>query len=261
MSRLGLAIGGAALVLLGGTALVWGNFGAERDLATTVDSIRSVKIDGGPGDVEVRYVPGAPAEVRQHERRWGLPIPWSHMRKPYVSHGELRLETRCGWSCTMKYVVTVPAPVPVAGRLGSGDVKVRGMASVDARLGSGSADVRDVAGPVKLHSGSGDIKLSNIVGKVEVESGSGEIIGHDLRTPDVIARAGSGDIKLALTSPTSVTAHTESGEVDLVVPPGSYRVNVHTGSGSKDIGVGTDPNAARVLSLDTGSGDIRVHGR
>ena len=53
-----------------------------------------------------------------------------------------------------------------------------------------------------------------------------------------------------------------SGDVHLAVPAGSYRLNVDTGSGDRNVqGISNDAAAAASIAVDTGSGDVRVRGR
>ncbi|CAM06369.1 putative adhesin [Saccharopolyspora erythraea NRRL 2338] len=255
MARVGLAVGGAALVLLGGAALAWGQIGGREQTRTVpVDGVSAVELIGGAGSVEVRYAPGARGEVQERiSSSWGGGD--SRLR---VDGGRLVLDTDCGWNCSVDYQVTLPAPVPVTGELGSGDLEVAGMASVDARLGSGGADVRDVAGAVSVETGSGSVSLAGLGGDVDVRTGSGGVDGRDLRGGRFRAELGSGTAAAELTAPQEVDVRTSSGGIELEVPQGAYRVRADTGSGGEEIGVTQDPNAPRSLELSTGSGSIQV---
>ncbi|GAA2815622.1 DUF4097 family beta strand repeat-containing protein [Saccharopolyspora taberi] len=258
MVRVGLAVGGAVLVLLGGAALTWASVpGAAESTVTPVDGISGVELNGGSGDVEIRYVPGARGEVREEVRRswWGGGGSGPAHR---VEGGELRLDAECGWNCEVRYWVTLPAPVPVSGELGSGDLDVDGMTSVDARVGSGGVELRRVAGPVVVKASSGEVTLKDIGGDVDVESSSGGIDADDLRGARFRADVSSGSVSARLAAPQDVDIHTGSGGIDLSVPSGGYRVESDTGSGGEEIGVAQDPNAPRQLRLSTGSGSIEV---
>ena len=56
--------------------------------------------------------------------------------------------------------------------------------------------------------------------------------------------------------------HAGSGDVQLAVPAGNYRLNVDTGSGDRSLnGIASDTEATGSIAIDTGSGDVRVRGR
>ena len=251
-------MGGATLLLLGGGVLAWGPFGqATEPRVVELGDVRSVEVASGSGDVHVRHVPNAPAHVEEHRSSR-----WFGQGETELQHqlngDELLLDTKCGWNCTVDYVVTLPVPVPVSGDLGSGNLEVFGMSSVDADVSSGTMAIRDVGGPVRAHTGSGEIELARVSGALDVRTGSGDIEGTDLGGRDVQARTSSGDVELDLLDPRALDAETGSGEVALQVPEEVYQVDSSTGSGDSEIDVRQDPNSPRHLQLSTGSGDIQV---
>lgn len=254
--RVGIAVGGAALVLLGGAVLSWG----ARSEATSTDvvvGIDSVVLEGGRGDVEVRHVPGSRGEVTATvSRSWFGADPGDEAHRRMGSR--LVLDTDCGRGCSVDYVVELPDPVEVSGRLGSGDLRVRGMGAVRAETGSGEIDVRGVAGPVDVRTSSGGIELADVAGDLVAETGSGRIEGEGLRGRSVRAHSGSGEVELVAEAPEAVLVETGSGGIELTVPDGAYRVLTDTGSGSADVAVAERRDAPRSLELSTGSGDIEV---
>lgn len=302
MVRTGLAVGGAALVLVGGAVLAWGD-GPERAQqahASPLNRVESVRVDSGSGQVRIHHRPGAPAEVKQVVHRgwfggWFNPDATNGEPQHRLRGTTLELTDRCGWNCSVDYEVVLPTPVGVEGTLGSGGLTVAGMASVDMEVhsggaevsgvdgsvrvrsgsgdlavsdvdgsvdvetGSGGVDVRDVSGrSVRAHAGSGDVELLGVRGELDVESGSGSLSGRDLRADGVRAVTGSGEVSLALRETGDVEARTSSGDVDLTVPGGAYRVDSETGSGEEVVRVTQDPNAPRALTLSTGSGEVSV---
>jgi DUF4097 and DUF4098 domain-containing protein YvlB len=174
-----------------------------------------------------------------------------------VSGGVLTLNGVCGPDCRVDFVVTTPPGVAVKGELRSGDVLLSGTGAVDLRLTSGDVMVENSTGAVKVRATSGDL---NVVGgsEVSLESHSGDLSVLDVSGP-VTARATSGNIDLKLNKVTSVTASVSNGDVDLMVPPGDYRLRTVTGSGDQEItGIRDDPTSKDVLDLRTSSGDLRV---
>ncbi len=79
------------------------------------------------------------------------------------------------------------------------------------------------------------------------------------RSVVVESEHGSVAVRLA-EAPDSVRALSEHGNVNVVVPDvdGGYRVDVSSDQGSTDIGVRTDPNAARTIEARSGHGNVTV---
>lgn len=263
MTRTGLAIGGALLVLLGIGALTWRDAGGPESRTAELRGVERVEVGSGSGSVAVRHVAGAAAEVRQTRSTWGADWfgDWfggASEPRHRVEDGRLVLDTDCGWNCQVDYVVTLPRPVPVTGGLDSGSLEVSGMASVDVEVGSGSVNLRGVDGPVTARTGSGPVDLTDVGGPVDVETGSGSIDGRDLRAGKIKAHANAGAVRLELVDPRSVRVETGSGRIDLTVPDDRYRVDAESSAGDTEIGVETADEARRVLELSTGSGRVEV---
>jgi hypothetical protein len=161
--------------------------------------------------------------------------------------------------CSVDYELVVPRGTAVSGDGGSGTVVVQGVGEVDVELGSGDIRVREVSGAVGARTGSGEVTLVHVAGPVDVQSSSGSISGSGLSGP-VVADTSSGDVVLKLTRAQEVRASTSSGDVDLTVPAGRYRVDTGDDEGA-DIEVVDDPDARYALELDTSSGDIAVRTR
>lgn len=274
MSRVALAVGGAALVLVGGAVLTWDGAGsAER--STEVSGIQRVRVDGGAGDVRIRYEPGGAGGVEQVVRSWALFGDGEPNHR--VENGTLVLDADCGWWCSVDYDVVLPRAVPVEGHRESGSVSVAGMrslrvevgsgridasdieTSVNARTSSGAVAVRGARGPVDVQSGSGRIELDSISGELRARTGSGQIEGESIAARQIYARTSSGGLRLELTGPRDANLSTGSGQIDVTVPQDRYRVDSRTGSGAVEVEVGQDPAADKQLELATGSGDIQVN--
>lgn len=227
-------------------------------VTTPLDGIGEVRVDARSAGVEVRSVPGARAEVRQevemHEG--GDPNRPRHQ----VDGTSLRLRD-CGQDCSIRYVVTLPGPVPVTGELTSGALDVDGMRDVDVTGGSGRLKVARVDGPVRLRTTTGRIELDGVRGAVDVESTTGQLTGEDVSAGSVAAKLRSGQIDLDLTAPRDVRTETGTGTIALRVPDGPYRVDARTGIGSRDVRVAADPGSDRRLALSVETGGIEVeHG-
>jgi DUF4097 and DUF4098 domain-containing protein YvlB len=161
-------------------------------------------------------------------------------------------------------VVRVAANCPV---WGFGEchsrVVLRVPTGTTVRVDSGSGDIvaRDLAGGGDLETSSGDVVVDGASGDLTLESGSGDIVARELRSEQVRADTGSGDVDLRFTAPPrGAEAKTGSGDVRILVPPGveQYDVDTETGSGETDSGVTDYDGSGRNLRAETGSGDVTV---
>lgn len=144
-----------------------------------------------------------------------------------------------GWGNHYSYLkvdVTIPASIPVTVEAGSGDVKLRNVASLETTAGSGDIEASDIKGAVHARIGSGDLKLDG-TGPLTVDSvGSGDLTARRVHGDARIGTIGSGDAKLI--------------DVDGNVDVGSI------GSGDLDV----DGVKGNLTVRTKGSGDIDQHG-
>ncbi|HKE52489.1 MAG TPA: DUF4097 family beta strand repeat-containing protein [Actinomycetes bacterium] len=269
--RLAVALGaaGAMLALSACNVMEEHRFGQNDSVSETV---RQIRIEGGSGSVSIDTGSGSTTSIRQTvQYRGDRPTVATHR----MEGDTMVLDTDCGRNCSADYRVTVPAGVVVSGRVGSGDISLTGMASVDVETGSGTITARDVTGNVTAQTGSGDINARDIGGNAQVHTGSGTVTVSDVAgttnadadsgdvnardvTGSVDAVTGSGTVEVTLAAPTSIRAQAGSGDVTLTVPDGSYRVVASTGSGDQHITVPSDPSAPNTLEAHTGSGELTI---
>ncbi|MGI5504009.1 DUF4097 family beta strand repeat-containing protein [Lentzea sp. CA-135723] len=259
----------------GGIRIMKYEFSDDHVVAETFKSVK-VRSDQDSGDVTIRYQQGL-TETKIHRR-----IEHHRDNKPTdVKHrveGDALVLDGCGRNCEINYEVLVPsADITVQGDNGSGDALFEGVAAVDYRTGSGDVKVRDVKGDVRATSGSGDFEFSRVDGGliVEVSSGnvildrikgksmvvthSGDITGTGIDN-DFTADASSGNVSLTFLSTRSVRANSGSGDINLRIPGGPFKIEGNSGSGDRMFNVPTDPASKTELQLSTGSGDVRVIG-
>ncbi|OZM71531.1 hypothetical protein CFN78_19690 [Amycolatopsis antarctica] len=237
-----------------GTLLAFGVWWPDSSEATEQldEQVRNVRIDSDSGNVTVRAADTSTTTVKQvFDLTFGDPEPGFELDGDELTLGD------CGWWCTVDYEVTVPRGTTVSGDADSGDVRLEGVRSVDVQADSGNIDVRDVDGSVRAEASSGDVSLVNIGSDVSADASSGNITGEGIRGK-VEVDASSGDIDLSLAAEHPVTAKASSGNISLVVPPGRYRVEGESDSGSRDVDVAVDPGAGTLLSLETNSGNVSV---
>ncbi|MFC4005437.1 DUF4097 family beta strand repeat-containing protein [Prauserella oleivorans] len=257
MARTGLAVGGVALILVGaGIAFGWVWPSSAEATETVTERVTRIELATDSGDVRIRVDPDARATTVGQS----LTYRWGRHDNAYVVLGSTLRLHGCGDWCSVDYDVVVPPGTAVSGAGDSGDLTLEGVASVDVLTGSGDVTVHDVAGPVAVGADSGNVELHRLSGTVRVEGDSGNIQGEELAAP-VEATMSSGDVTLALTAPRSVTASVESGNIDLSVPEGAYRVEGDTESGERNIDVVVDGSSPNTLDLNASSGDITVRGK
>jgi hypothetical protein len=145
-------------------------------------------------------------------------------------------------------------------RTGSGDVRAEGLAgSVDAEAGSG--DIRldeNGQGDIQVHTGSGNIEIRRANGQVHAEAGSGDITVDGRQAGEWHFRTGSGDVSLHLSDDAAfdLDASTSSGDLD-VSQPVTMTVQGRIRGNPKTL-KGTVRGGGALLSIHTGSGDIRI---
>jgi DUF4097 and DUF4098 domain-containing protein YvlB len=151
-----------------------------------------------------------------------------------------------GWGShysSLKVEATVPATIPVAVETGSGDAKVRGVASLESIVGSGDLEVYDVKGAVTTQVGSGDFK-SDGTGPIEVGTvGSGDFTAKNVHGNVRIGTVGSGDAKMSDVDGNVDVGTVGSGDIDVdgvkgnltVRSQGSGDVDHHGVSGKVDV--------------------------
>ncbi|NBE84615.1 DUF4097 family beta strand repeat-containing protein [Micromonospora rubida] len=256
VARTALAVGGAAALILVAGCDTLSMRQLDFDTTETV-AVTRVVVRPGAGDVTVRGTgPTGQVRVKRVLRYHG-----AQPDTRYEVHGdELVLDSDCGHRCSVSYDVTVPPGTAVRGEGGSGDIDLSQVSAVELRLGSGNIHVGGATGPVRAETGSGDVEVDDVPGPATLRAGSGSITGRGLRG-QVDAETGSGDVDLELSAPASARAHADSGNVDLIVPAGRYRVRSSVGSGDADLGVSDDPTALLLIDVATGSGNVTVSAR
>lgn len=248
---------------------------SSSDDYTVTDRITSVQIDNGGGDVKIRSVEGATATTIKRTLRYSQVASKVGGPTHQVSGAALVLNG-CGTGCEAFYEVAVPLKeTTVKGEIGSGDLDVQNLASVDMILGSGNATLHGIAGAVRVDNGSGDtngddirgdvtgkvgsgnLAVTGVTGSVTVVNSSGNIKAEKV-DGDVSAEAKSGNVVVELAKPHNVKANAKSGDVTVTVPNVAYRVVVASGSGDKKVDVKNDPASQFELNLSASSGDVTL---
>ena len=143
----------------------------------------------------------------------------------------------------LKVDAAVPSSIPVTVNVGSGEAKVRGLASLESSVGSGELEAHDIKGAFSTTVGSGEVKIDN-TGAANVSTiGSGSLTATGVNGGVRIATVGSGEAKLRdITGDVSVGT-VGSGDIDVdgvkgnltVSTKGSGDVSQHGVTGKVDV--------------------------
>lgn len=233
--RQALAVVGIAAAGLGAlTACGWG-FGDEHasDSATVGEKFTSVRFENDSGNVTISTgdTPSVKRDISYHGDK---PHPTHH-----VEDGTLVLEPCPDSNCEIDYTVVVPEGTKVDGEVSSGDVEITGTDAVNVKSSSGNVTVKDVPGTVNAEASSGEVELTGIGDDAQVQ-------------------ASSGNVAVELVKPADVRVDSSSGEVEVGVPSGSYRVRLHS-SGEVDSDVEDDPSGDHSVDVHADSGNVTLH--
>jgi hypothetical protein len=148
------------------------------------------------------------------------------------------------YTCSVNYEVFVPP----------------GMA-VDAHTSAGDVNIRNTGGAVTATSNIGDVEVRGAAGPIEMTTNSGEVTGVALTAGTVVAESDIGDLRLSFhRTPDRVSAHTDTGDVRVLVPADgtTYKVTADTGTGDESVQVPVNSGSAHSLDLRSGIGDVRA---
>jgi DUF4097 and DUF4098 domain-containing protein YvlB len=117
---------------------------------------------------------------------------------------------------------------------------------------------------VIVQSDAGDVSAERLAGHLELATDTGNVDGRDLNPAVVRATTNAGDVGLRFTTePVRVTASSDAGAVDVVVPVGGeYRVDATTNAGDvKVAGIVRNDRSRRSIRATADAGDVTVLGR
>jgi hypothetical protein len=238
---------GLALLTVGWSAFTVASLLARvtEHRSATYDGVRALDVDLGFESVEVVGVADATSVSMTRSYTWSL-------GKPSISNRQdgdlLSIRSSCpfsvGLGCTGHVRLVVPKTL---------EVQVHGS--------DGSLTLRNLSGPVDLSTSDGSINTSNLTGAMKLHTSDGSLVATGIRSKEVEATTSDGSVRLSfVVAPSSVTAHTSDGSIEVIVPDDgtAYNVEATTSDGSRTISVPTDQGSARGMKLSTSDGSIRV---
>jgi DUF4097 and DUF4098 domain-containing protein YvlB len=221
-----------AIVVVAVTALVIGDQAMIKTDQTqfTADGVRELVINQDAGDITL--VAGSTA-------------------------GQVRVTTARSWSWQQP---------PSTHTVKDGVLTLTGESSRFLQLGTSHADQEVTIPPgvtVRVDVSAGNIRATDLdAPHFEVNTESGSIDVTNLDVTAFSATTSSGSIQASLFGATErINARTSAGNVELTVPDAVYNVDADTSSGAVRIQVTDQPDAARLISAHTSSGDVTIRER
>lgn len=244
------------------------------DTATYPGAIHRLTIDTDTGEVSVVGSDRADVLVLW-QRRYSL-------IKPHVDRGlrdgALQLRSRCpgvSFRCAVVFGSQVPAATATSIRTGSATVDMQDLRGpVEVTTQTGQVTLQQVAAPIHVVTGSGPVSLASlrgdlvvrtasapielrdIHGQADLTTESASITGNALAVRALVARTGSGWVTATFDSPPEhVDLRSVSGQVNLQIPAGHYRLQLDAPAGRVHlVGVVNDPTAPRTIKISAGGG-------
>ncbi len=158
--------------------------------------------------------------------------------------GALGVAVLALWSATRNYVV-----------------HLRPEAAVTADSGQGDVSVADMGGTLSVHSGQGDVTIIGGSDTLQASSGQGNVTVSRSAATSVSVHSDQGDVAVGLVvAPRRVNASSGQGNVTVELPrgPDSYQVNASSGQGNVSDTVDSDPASHRVVNASSDQGDVTV---
>lgn len=227
-----------------------------RQLTLQLDGIKAISLEVGPDTLVINGKTAADGQLRGRacassaDQLAGLQVTQQRKGDTLVVRLEntakrgIHLGNHYAW---LDLAGNIPADVPVTLALGSGDVRLEGIAALDAKVGSGDLEAGQVAGAVKLTVGSGDVEIGQ-AGSLGITLGSGDIKAGTV-TGAVEMTVGSGDVQLKQTGDLVVQA-LGSGNVSAEQVNGTVRIG---SVGSGDITLSRVSGSVQAQTIASGS--------
>ena len=204
--------------------------------------------------------------VGRDRSRWVSPVSTTRVRdvvavEATVERGRIEIGSRPGRDVRVRTTVSLlgwrarlahrRAPRTPEPTLDDGVLRIRGargMVRVQVDVPAGCR--------VRASVDEGDVTMWGVGGELDLRVGHGVLVGRELSADRVRAANGGGEVNLHFASaPDDVDASTVSGAVLLVLPDGTYRLDVDPGA---EVTVPTAEEAPATLRAHSGAGSVSV---
>jgi hypothetical protein len=245
-----LVIGAIVAVL----TLGWGAYSAVSlmayqstytDLSFPASSVQHLDIDAA-GGVTIEASPAGSQAVTVTRRVVrGLRTP---SYSEAVVGDTLRIRSDCpvfaDYHCFVSYSIHVPAAT-----------------SVVVDTSGSSVHVHDLTGDLDIGSSGGGVEVARVSGTLKLDSSGGGVRATGVSSKVVDADSSGGGVFLSFVAPPdSVKASSSGGSAVVEVPHDetSYRADVSSSGGSRQLDVKTDPDSTHVIEIDSSGGSARL---
>lgn len=222
----------------------------------------SLRVKSGPGSVALRP-PIDDSTVRIEADLYGKNTEFSYE----VEGDELVVKRDCRllhWRpCWVDFVIYAPTDLDAEVDSSDGTVDVEDWeGALHISTGDGDVSLYGGLGPTVIETSAGAIDITWLEGDLEATSRSGTVRSVDMSSLNTLVRTASGSVELEqIADFESIDVGTGSGNVDVIVPTGTYQVAVESGSGeASTTGVSTNSQATSAITISTGSGDVDLSG-
>lgn len=235
---------GLGLSLLGGLAVTTRLSHSLDSTLSFDEAVTRVEISLDRGRVELTGAPSPGATVERSDRSLVVGMPGGTTR---AGDGVLRVTGVCPGGLVLRCRTMVRAGVPATAELNVG-------------AGEAAVSISGMASSVRVTTSGGDVSARDVAGGViAVTTGSGDVDAQGLAAPQVIVESGGGEVTVALTAvPRSVRIVTASGDVELSVPGGEYRIEAQTAIGVLTSDIPSTPGSPRTITIQAELGDITI---
>jgi len=235
-----LVVGSAAWLLISRVLL---RSAVDLTAQSAAAGATSVTVVVDNADVQVR--PSTDGQVHVHAT--GSASGTDPVVTAAPSGSGIEVRAVCGGSwlswCSLDVTVEMPAELPMTLNGDNGDVDVQGItAALSVYTDNGAITLDSPSGTVTAMSDNGRIEIDNSTAtQLKIETDNGDV--------SVTNRV----------APTSLTATTDNGSIELEIPGDQkYVLDTQTDNGTVDVKVGVDSDSPHRITATTDNGDISV---
>lgn len=165
--------------------------------------------------------------------------------------------------CSFDATLVVPRGDGVSLSTGGGDLDVGALTGpLTLSTDGGNVNAGTLAGqPLRLDTAGGDFTASSLSGPLHLSTLGGNVDVGALTSSAATIRSAGGDVTVtAVGEPDSLTIDSLGGNVDLVLPHGTYNIVTDGQGGDVNVGPGLadDHGASRMITVDSDGGDITI---
>jgi Putative adhesin len=135
--------------------------------------------------------------------------------------------------------------------------------ALDIDSSAGDLRVFGDFGNVGVESTAGNVRMSGSTGNLEISTTAGNVDLNDLAVSGTFrseSTAGNGSFEFR-TLPDRMDVQATAGDIRVVLPRGSYRIETDTTAGNVQQNVSSAQNADRVYRFETTAGNIEINER